>query len=177
MHASLFIQETTMSTVTLGGNPIDIDGRFPKVGDQAPKFSLVSATLADTQLEEFTGKRKILNIVPSLDTPTCATSTRKFNEKAAGLKNTVVLVISGDLPFAASRFCSIEGLKNVQHLSTLRGGDFMKNYGVAISSGPLAGLTARAVIVLDENDRVLHAELVPEIKTEPNYEAALKALT
>ena len=118
----------------------------------------------------------ILNIVPSLDTPTCATSTRKFNEKANALDNTVVLVISADLPFAAKRFCEVEGLKNVQTLSTLRGAEFKRAYGVEITSGPLAGLTARAVVVLDADNKVLHSELVPEIKDEPNYDAALAAL-
>ncbi len=165
-----------MSTVTLGGNPIDVTGTFPRPGATAPDFSLVAADLADTTLKSFAGKRKILNIVPSLDTPTCALSTRKFNESANRLANAVVLVISADLPFAAKRFCEIEGLKNVAHLSTLRGRDFMKAYGVEIASGPLAGLTARAVVVLDENDKVIHSQLVPEIKQEPDYDAALKAL-
>jgi thiol peroxidase len=114
--------------------------------------------------------------VPSLDTPVCAISTRKFNEKASNLSNTVVLIISADLPFAMSRFCDTEGLDKVIVLSTMRGAEFMKNYGVAITDGPLGGITARAVIVLDESDNVIHAELVPEIKDEPNYEAALTAL-
>jgi thiol peroxidase len=127
-------------------------------------------------LASLTGKRKILNIFPSIDTPTCATSVRKFNESASTLPNTVVLCISADLPFAQGRFCGAEGLDNVQTLSTMRGASFIKDYGVAIASGPLAGVTARAVIVLDANDKVLHSELVSEIKNEPNYEAALKAL-
>lgn len=165
-----------MSTVTLGGNPIHLAGNFPKPGDRAPDFSLVAADLKDVSLKDFAGKRKVLNIVPSLDTPTCATSTRKFNEKAGSLANTVVLVISADLPFAMKRFCETEGLKNVVTLSTMRGRDFMDKYGVNITDGPLAGLTARAVVVLDENDKVLHAQLVPEIKQEPDYEAALAAL-
>lgn len=165
-----------MTTVTLAGNPIHLAGRFPKAGDSAPAFSLVSADLKDTSLKDFAGKRKVLNIVPSLDTPVCATSTRKFNEQAGSLPNTVVLVISADLPFAMKRFCETEGLKNVVSLSTMRGRDFMQNYGVAIQDGPLAGITARAVVVLDENDKVAYTELVPEIKQEPNYAAALAAL-
>jgi len=165
-----------MSKVTLAGNPIEIGGTFPKVGDTAPAFSLVGADLADVTLETYAGKRKVLNIVPSLDTPTCATSTRKFNVEAGALDNTVVLVIAADLPFAMKRFCETEGLENVVSLSTMRGREFMSNYGVEIKSGPLAGVTARAVVVLDANNKVLHSELVPEIKSEPNYAAALAAL-
>ena len=165
-----------MTTVTLGGNPIHLAGQFPKTGDSAPAFSLVGTDLKDASLKDFAGKRKVLNIVPSLDTPTCAASTRKFNEQAGSLPNTVVLVISADLPFAMKRFCETEGLKNVVSLSTLRGREFMQKYGVAIEDGPLAGLTARAVVVLDENDKVAYTELVPEIKSEPNYAAALAAL-
>jgi len=165
-----------MATVTLKGNPIDVAGSLPKAGQQAPAFSLVGKDLKDVSLADFKGKRKVLNIVPSLDTPVCATSTRKFNEKAASLANTVVLVISADLPFASGRFCAAEGLNNVTTLSTVRGREFMKAYGVEITSGPLAGVTARAVVVLDENDRVLHSELVPEIAQEPNYESALNSL-
>ncbi len=165
-----------MSQVTLAGNPIDVAGTFPKVGDTAPAFSLVDGKLGDVTLDSFAGKRKVLNIVPSLDTPTCATSARKFNEEAAKLADTVVLVISADLPFAAKRFCSTEGLENVTPLSTMRGAEFMKNYGVAITSGPLAGVTARGVVVLDANNKVLHSELVSEIKNEPDYAAALAAL-
>ncbi|MBK7238493.1 MAG: thiol peroxidase [Sterolibacteriaceae bacterium] len=165
-----------MTTVTLAGNPINLAGQFPKVGDTAPSFSLVGTDLANVSLKDFAGKRKVLNIVPSLDTPVCATSTRKFNESAGSIDNTVVLVIAADLPFAMARFCETEGLKNVVSLSTMRGRDFMAKYGVEIVDGPLAGVTARAVVVLDEQDKVIHAELVPEIKQEPNYEAALKAL-
>ena len=165
-----------MATVTFKGNPIDVLGSFPQKGQKAPAFKLVAKDLKDVSLAEYAGKRKILNIVPSLDTAVCATSTRKFNEKVGGLANTVVLVISADLPFASSRFCAAEGLNNVVTLSTMRGRDFMKAYGVEITSGPLAGVTARAVIVLDEKDTVLHAELVPEIAQEPNYDAALAAL-
>jgi|SRR6185369_631318 len=165
-----------MSTVTLGGNPIDVAGRFPAAGDPAPALSLTGADLADVTLADFAGKRKVLNIVPSLDTPTCATSTRKFNAEASSLANTVVLVVSADLPFAAKRFCETEGLANVKTLSNFRSPGFASAYGVAISSGPLTGLTARAVVVLDEQDKVIHSQLVPEIKEEPNYAAALAAL-
>jgi len=162
--------------VTLAGNPINVEGKFPKVGDKAPDFKLVDKDLKDVSLKDFAGKRKVLNIVPSLDTPTCAKSTRVFNEKASSLKNTVVLVIAADLPFAMGRFCGAAGLHNVLTLSTMRGADFKRNYGVDITSGPLAGITARAVVVLDENDKVIHAQMVPEIKEEPNYDAALAAL-
>lgn len=163
-------------SVTLGGNPITVAGHFPAKGDQAPAFSLVATDLSDITLASLAGKRKILNIFPSIDTPTCATSVRRFNQAAGELDNTVVLCISADLPFAQSRFCGAEGLANVQMLSTLRGRDFLRDYGVAIESGPLAGVAARAVVVLDNNDQVLHAELVPEIKQEPDYAAALAAL-
>ena len=165
-----------MATVTLGGEPISVAGNFPRVGDTAHSFMLVDKDLNDVSLSRFKGKRKVLNIVPSLDTPVCAESTRKFNAAASGLKNTVVLVISADLPFAQNRFCGAEGLDKVITLSTMRGRDFHKDFGVLITDYPLAGLTARAVIVLDEDDKVLHAELVPEIKQEPNYDAALAVL-
>ncbi|WP_412477915.1 thiol peroxidase [Azonexus sp. IMCC34839] len=165
-----------MSQVTLAGNPITINGRFLQKGDAAPAFTLVAKNLADTPLSAFAGKRKILNIFPSIDTPTCATSVRQFNAKANNLPNTVVLCISADLPFAQARFCGAEGLDNVITLSTLRGREFHDAYGVAIASGPLAALTARAVVVLDENDQVIHSELVSEIKNEPDYAAALAAL-
>ncbi|MBI2308793.1 MAG: thiol peroxidase [Rhodocyclales bacterium] len=163
-------------TVTLAGNAIQVDGKFPQAGSQAPAFTLVGKDLADVPLASFAGKRKILNIFPSIDTPTCATSVRKFNQAASDLANTVVLCISADLPFAQSRFCGAEGLGNVLTLSTMRGSQFLRDYGVAIASGPLTGVAARAVVVLDANDKVLHAELVPEIKQEPDYDAALKAL-
>jgi thiol peroxidase len=166
-----------MSQVTLGGNPIKVGGQFPKKGQAAPAFSLVSKDLTDVKLTDFAGKRKVLNIVPSLDTPVCATSTRKFNEAVGKLNNTIVLVISADLPFAMNRFCTTEGINNIVSLSTMRGREFLNDYGVAIATGPLAGVAARAVVVLDENDRVLHAELVSEIKNEPDYDAALAALS
>jgi len=164
------------TTVTLRGSPVRVDGNLPAAGAQAPDFKLTSGTLADVSLKDFAGKRKVLNIVPSLDTPTCATSARKFNESAGDLTNTTVLVVSADLPFAAKRFCELEGLKNVAHLSTFRHPEFLKAWGVALADGPMAGLTARAVVVLDENDKVIHSEMVPEIAQEPNYAAALKSL-
>ena len=164
-----------MATVTLGGEPISVGGNFPRPGDTAHSFMLVDKDLKDVSLSSFWGKRKVLNIVPSLDTPVCAESTRKFNAAASALPNTVVLVISADLPFAQARFCGAEGLNNVVTLSTLRGRDFHKDYGVMIMDPPLSGLTARAVVVLNEQDKVVHAELVAEIKQEPNYEAALAA--
>lgn len=163
-------------TVTLGGNPINLAGNFPSKGDIAPAFSLVAKDLSDVSLASFAGKRKILNIFPSIDTPTCATSVRQFNAKAGTLPDTVVLCISADLPFAQARFCGAEGLDNVVTLSTMRGAEFIKAYGVAMTSGPLVGLTARAVVVLDENNTVLHSELVGEIKNEPDYAAALAVL-
>lgn len=165
-----------MSQVTLGGSPIEVAGTLPAVGQKAAPFSLVGKGLADVKLNDFAGKRKVLNIVPSLDTPTCATSTRKFNEAASKLENTVVIVISADLPFAATRFCTTEGIENVITASTFRNRDFASQYGVDIKTGPLAGLTARAVVVLDGDDNVLHVERVSEIKNEPNYDAALAAL-
>ncbi|PKO83902.1 MAG: thiol peroxidase [Betaproteobacteria bacterium HGW-Betaproteobacteria-11] len=166
-----------MSSVTFRGTPIRIEGNFPAVGGNVPDFCLTSTALADVGLKDFAGQRKVLNIVPSLDTPVCATSTRKFNELAGQMKNTVVLVVSADLPFAAKRFCETEGLKDVAQLSTFRHPEFMTAWGVRIAEGPLAGVTARAVVVLDEQDRVIHAELVGEIGNEPDYAAALKALT
>lgn len=164
------------TSVTLGGAPVTLFGTFPTVGQTAPEFTLVDKDLKDLSLQSFAGKRKVLNIVPSLDTAVCATSTRKFNEAASKLNNTVVLAISADLPFAMSRFCVAEGLENVVTLSLMRGRDFMRNYGVKIADTVLAGLTARAVLVLDENNRVIHAELVSDITHEPNYDAALAAL-
>ena len=165
-----------MSTVTMGGNPVNVAGSFLQKGQSAPDFKLVGKDLKDVSLADFAGKRKVLNIVPSLDTAVCATSARKFNEKAAGLANTVVATISADLPFAMGRFCTAEGIQNVVPLSVMRGREFLNNYGVELTSGPLAGVAARAVVVLDENNKVLHAELVSEIRNEPNYDAALAAL-
>ncbi len=162
-----------MSTVTLAGNPVAVGGHFPQKGEAAPAFSLVGKDLANVGLDKFAGKRKILNIFPSIDTPTCAMSVRQFNAKANGLANTVVLCISADLPFAQARFCGAEGLENVVTLSTMRGRKFLQDYGVAIAEGPLEGLTARAVVVVDEQNKVVYSELVKEIKDEPNYAAAL----
>ena len=165
-----------MANVTLGGNPITVNGSFPKQGDNAPQFTLTGKDLKEVSLNDYSGKRKILNIVPSLDTPVCQTSTRTFNQKGGGLDKTVVLVVSADLPFVGGRFCGAEGLNNVVTLSTFRNRDFHSKYGVDVADGPLKGLTARAVVVLDENNKVLYSELVPEIKQEPNYDAALAAL-
>ncbi|MBS3804626.1 MAG: thiol peroxidase [Oleiphilaceae bacterium] len=165
-----------MSTVTLRGETIDISGTFPATGDQAPAFTLTNQGLEETPLSSYAGKRKILNIIPSIDTGVCATSTRKFNEKAGNLDNTVVLVVSADLPFAAGRFCGAEGLDNVVPLSSFRNYSFQQDYGVGIQNGPFAGLCARAVVVLDENDKVIHSELVSDIANEPDYDAALKVL-
>ena len=161
---------------TLGGAPVTLFGTFPVIGQTAPDFTLVDKDLKDVSLQNFAGKRKVLNIVPSLDTAVCATSTRKFNEAAGKLNNTVVLVISADLPFAMSRFCVAEGLQNVVTLSLMRGRDFMRNYGVKIADTALSGVTARAVLVLDDKDRIIHAELVDDITHEPDYDAALAAL-
>jgi len=165
-----------MSTVTLKGNSLTVAGSLPRKGEQAPDFTLVNRDLQNMSLRDFAGKRKVLNIVPSLDTPTCKQSTRVFNERASAMNNAVVLVIAADLPFAMSRFCGAEGLENVVTLSTLRDHGFHRRYGVDIVDGPLEGLAARAVVVLDEKNAVLHAELVPEIANEPNYAAALAAL-
>ena len=164
------------STVTLGGNPIEVAGKFPKKGEHAPAFSLVGKDLAEVSLASLSGKRKILNIFPSVDTPTCAMSVRQFNQKANDQANTVVLCISADLPFAQNRFCGAEGLSNVVTLSTMRGREFLEAYGVAMKTGPLAGVAARAVVVLDENDIVIHSQLVAEIRNEPDYAAALVVL-
>lgn len=164
------------NSVTLKGNPVDVAGNLPKIGSTAPNFTLVDKALADVTLDNYAGKRKVLNIFPSVDTPTCAASVRTFNKLAAGMKNTVVLNISADLPFAQTRFCAAEGIENVQNLSSMRGRDFLMNYGVLLFTSKLAGLCARAVIVLDENNVVKHVELVPEIANEPNYDAALAAL-
>jgi len=165
-----------MSTVTLRGKPVPVAGTLPAVGTSAPDFALTGKDLATVSLATYAGKRKVLNIVPSLDTPTCATSTRKFNEQAGQMQNTVVLVIAADLPFAMSRFCATEGLENVVTLSTFRSHDFHHAYGVDITDGPLRGLTARAVVVIDEHNLVIHSQLVGEIGDEPDYAAALKAL-
>ncbi|MEO8747643.1 MAG: thiol peroxidase [Rhodanobacter sp.] len=165
-----------MSNVTFKGEPVSVNGQFPAVGSTVPAFRLVGADLADASLASNAGKRKVLNIFPSVDTGVCAASVRRFNELAEKMNNTVVLCISADLPFAQARFCGAEGLSKVTMLSLMRGRQFLNDYGVALASGPLSGLAARAVLVLDENNKVLHAELVSEIGHEPNYDAALRAL-
>jgi thiol peroxidase len=165
-----------MATVTLRGSKVEVGGTLPGPGDTAADFTLTGKDLVDVSLSEFSGRRKVLNIVPSLDTPTCQQSTRVFNEKASFMDNAMVLVIAADLPFAMSRFCGAEGLENVVTLSTFRARKFHRDYGVDVLEGPLRGLTARAVVVLDENDKVMHAQLVPEIASEPDYQAALDAL-
>ncbi|WP_340620517.1 thiol peroxidase [Xenorhabdus siamensis] len=163
-------------TVKFQGSDITVSGSFPQVGETVKEFTLVAKDLTDVTLSQYAGKRKVLNIFPSIDTGVCATSVRKFNQHASELNNTVVLCISADLPFAQSRFCGSEGLSNVVTLSTLRSGEFQENYGVAISAGPLSGLTARAVIVLDENNQVIYSQLVDEITNEPDYDNALLML-
>lgn len=166
-----------MASVTLKGNPVSIGGSLPQVGQTVPDFQLADAKRNLLGLDAFAGKRKILNIFPSIDTPTCATSVRTFNQKASQMQNTVVLCISADLPFAQSRFCGAEGIDNVVTLSTFRNtAKFANDYGVNILDSSLAGLTARAVIVLDENNKVLHSELVSEIANEPDYASALSVL-
>jgi thiol peroxidase len=165
-----------MATVTLKGKPFKTIGELPAVGSKAPAFTLTNAALEDVGLDAFAGKKKVLNIVPSLDTPVCATSTRAFNQKAAGRKDTVVLVISADLPFAQKRFCSAEGIDGVVTLSMIRGKNFAKDYGVLITEGPLAGLCSRAVVGLDASNKVVYTEQVPEIAQEPDYDKALAAL-
>ncbi|MBC8943814.1 MULTISPECIES: thiol peroxidase [Xenorhabdus] len=163
-------------TVKFQGSDITVSGSFPQAGETVKEFTLVAKDLTDVALSQYAGKRKVLNIFPSIDTGVCATSVRKFNQHASELNNTVVLCISADLPFAQSRFCGSEGLSNVVTLSTLRSGEFQENYGVAISEGPLSGLTARAVIVLDENNQVIYSQLVDEITNEPDYDNALSVL-
>ncbi|ASK35890.1 lipid hydroperoxide peroxidase [Alcanivorax sp. N3-2A] len=166
-----------MSDVRFNGEAVPVDGDFPGAGEAVPPFTLTNSDLQDVTLGDYAGKRKVLNIIPSIDTGICANSTRKFNEYASGLDNTVVLVVSADLPFAASRFCGAEGLGNVTTLSTFRHPEFQRNYGVAITGGPLHGLCARAVVVLDGNDKVLHSERVANIDQEPDYDAAVEALS
>lgn len=165
-----------MANITLRGSPVQTSGELPAPGSAAPGFRLTGGDLKDVSLHDYAGKKKVLNIFPSIDTSTCATSARKFNEKAAGLKDAVVLCIAADLPFAMSRFCAAEGLKNVVTLSTFRAHTFAKDYGVLMETGPLAGLTARAVVVLDADNKVVHTELVKELADEPNYEAALQSI-
>ena len=165
-----------MTTVTRLGETVHLSGELPRVGTTTPDFRLTRTDLSDVTLANYAGKRKVLSIVPSLDTPTCAMSARQFNVRAAALEQAVVLNISADLPFAAARFCETEGIDGVEALSILRDRSFATDYGVLQLDGPMAGLTARAVLVLNRHNRVVHAELVPEIRQEPDYAAALKAL-
>lgn len=164
-----------MATIKFQSKVLNTSGDLPTVGDSAPDFSLVSSRLKNVSLSTYAGKRKVLSIVPSLDTPTCAASTRLFNQKANAMKNTVVLVVSADLPFAQSRFCESEGLKDVIPLSTFRS-DFAKQYGVEITDTILAGLTARAIVVIDETDKVIYTELVAEVADEPDYDSVIEIL-
>ena len=165
-----------MATITLKGNTIHTSGNLPQVGSPAPDFKLVGEDLQDVSLANFKGKKKVLNIVPSLDTSVCATSARKFNERAKEIPSCAILIISADLPFASERFRTNEGLTEIVTLSMMRSRDFARDYGVLITTGPLAGICARAVVVLDEGNKVVHTELVSEIAREPNYELVLAAL-
>ncbi len=165
-----------MARITLKGSPVNTNSDLPKVGSSAPDFKLTDADLKDLSLADFKGKKKLLNIVPSLDTPTCALSTKKFNDHAKQYSNVVMLMVSADLPFAQKRFCAAENTALVKTLSMMRDRHFAKDYGVLITDGPLAGITARAVVVIDENNTVTYAELVPDIAQEPNYDKALAAL-
>ena len=165
-----------MAKITLKGNPVTTIGELPKVGAKAPDFTLVKTDLGNVSLKDFAGKKVVLNIFPSIDTAVCALSVRTFNQKAAALANTVVLCVSKDLPFAHKRFCGAEGIEKVVAVSAFRGPDFGKDYGVTIQDGGLAGLFARAVVVIGADGRVLYQELVPEIAQEPNYDKALAAV-
>lgn len=165
-----------MAEITLGGNPIHTLGELPAVGTKAPDFSLTANDLSVKRLTDFSGKKVILNIFPSLDTSTCATSVRTFNEKASSLNNTVVICVSRDLPYAQSRFCGVEGLKNVITLSDFANGSFGKDYALEITDGPMAYLHSRAIVVIDENGTISYTEQVGEIADEPNYEAAISSL-
>ena len=165
-----------MATIKLKGNDIHTSGELPVIGSKAPDFRLVDGSLADRTLADYAGKRVVVNIFPSVDTAVCATSVRRFNEKAAGLHNTVVLGVSRDLPFAFSRFCAAEGIENVETLSEMRQLKFGEDWGVRIVDGPMAGLLARAVVVLDADHNVIYTQLVPEITEEPDYERALSSL-
>jgi thiol peroxidase len=165
-----------MANITLGGNSINTIGNLPKAGEKAPDFTLTTLDLSQKSLSDFTGKKIILNIFPSIDTGTCATSVREFNKKAADLENTLVLCISKDLPFAQARFCGAEGIENVVMLSDFATGSFGKEYQLDIENGPLAHLHSRAIVIIDENANVVYTEQVSEIADEPNYDAALKAI-
>lgn len=166
-----------MATITFKGNAIETAGTLPEVGSQAPAFTLTGTNLSDMTLEQFRGKRVVLNIYPSVDTGICAMSTRRFNEEAQNLDNTVVICVSKDLPFAHSRFCGAEGLENVLSASEFKDSNFSDAYGVTMLGGPLNGLMSRAVVVVDENGKVVYTEQVPEIVQEPDYAAALASLS
>ncbi len=164
-----------MAQTALRGNPVNLVGDLPAVGDAAPSFSLTADNLSQLTAADFPGKNIVLNIFPSIDTPVCATSVRTFNQRAAGLDDTVVLCVSADLPFAQKRFCGAEGIENVKTASSFRS-DFGQVYGVTLADGPMAGLLARAVVVLDSLGDVVHSQLVPEIAQEPDYDAALSSI-
>jgi thiol peroxidase len=166
-----------MAKILLKGQPIETIGELPAVNSMAPDFNLTKTDLSDVSLADFRGKRIILNIFPSIDTNVCAASARRFNEELNKLDNTVVFCISADLPFAHNRFCEAEGLKNIIPLSVFRAANFGKDYGVTIKTGPIAGLLSRAIVVIDENGKVIYTEQVPEIAQEPDYAAALNAVT
>lgn len=165
-----------MASITLGGNPTHTTGDLPDLNTKAPDFKLAKNDLSQTSLEDFLGKKIVMNIFPSVDTGVCAASVRKFNEEASELDNTTVLCISKDLPFAQARFCAAEGLENVINLSDFRTGDFGKDYGLEIAEGAFEGLHSRVVLVLDEEGTLIYKEQVPEIGQEPDYQAALKAI-
>ena len=165
-----------MAQVTLHGSPLNTNGNLPAVGSAAPDFHLVDGALNDVHLADFAGKKKLISIVPSLDTPTCALSTKVFNERLGGRDDVVVLVVSADLPFAQGRFCQAEGTADVKTLSMMRSRNFAKDYGMLIVDGPLAGITARGVVVVDAGNKVVHTQLVGEIGDEPDYAAAIAAL-
>tara|TARA_B100001741_G_C16454711_1_gene552124 strand:+ start:121 stop:624 length:504 start_codon:yes stop_codon:yes gene_type:complete len=162
-----------MAKVTLKGNEVNTNSEIVKVGDSAPDFNLVDSDLNDVNLSNYEGKNKILSIVPSLDTPVCQKSTQIFNDKVSKLDNTVMLIVSSDLPFAMKRFCMSESLENVIPVSMMRSRNFAKDYGVLLIDGPLSGITTRAVVTISKENKILHAELVSEIANEPNYQAAL----
>ena len=165
-----------MASITLKGNQIETIGNLPKIGSKAPHFSLIAGDLSHKTLADYAGKKVILNIFPSIDTSTCATSVRTFNKSAASLENAVVICVSRDLPFAQTRFCGAEGIENVHVLSDFATGDFGKDYGLEITTGPLAHLHSRAVVLIDEQGNIAYTEQVSDIVDEPNYEAALKAI-
>jgi thiol peroxidase len=165
-----------MAQTALRGNPVNTSGDLPAVGAAAPVFTLTKGDLSPLSSAELAGQQVVLNIFPSIDTPTCAASVRTFNERAVGLDNTAVVCVSADLPFAQGRFCGAEGIENVTTGSTFKNPEFLADYGVGMVDGPLAGLCARAVVVVDADGSVVHTELVPEIADEPNYDAALNAL-